>query len=77
MSPHRAAREQKALAYLRQRGRASAFEIGAAAVHGERWANNKLWHAKEAIGLSIAVALARDGTVRPTRRNEFEIVETA
>jgi hypothetical protein len=76
MSPHRATREAKALAFLRLRRRASALDIGGAAVRGESWARGpKVWRAVEQIGLAIAVTFARDGSVRPTRANQFEIVE--
>jgi hypothetical protein len=71
----RETREARALAFLRQRSPASALEIGAAAVRGEAWAgSSKVWKAKEQIGLSIALAFARNGLVRPTRTNKFEIV---
>jgi hypothetical protein len=67
-------REAKAIAFLRQRHRASALEIGAAAVKGEAWADaRRAWRNKEAIGISVAVALTRSGAVRPTKGNLFEI----
>ena len=65
MRRQRDIREAKALVYLRMRGQASALEIGAAAVRGEAWAiPRRPWKAKAHIGLTIAVALTRDGTVR-------------
>jgi hypothetical protein len=74
MSRQRDSREAKALAFLRLRHRASALEIGAAAVRGEAWARNpKVWKAVEQIGLALAVTFVRAATVRPTRSNMFEL----
>lgn len=75
MSRQRHIREAKALAYLRTHRRASVLEIGAAAVHGEAWSRSrKTWRAKEQIGLSIAVTLTRDGSIKPTWGNRFELI---
>jgi hypothetical protein len=71
-------RKAKALAFLRVRGRASALDIGAAAVRGEPWAHGPhTWKAKQEIGLIIAIDLARSGVLAPTRANEFEFTGSA
>jgi hypothetical protein len=68
-------RKAQALAFLRLRHCASTFEIGSAAVQGERWSASKLtWKAKEQIGTAIAVTLTRRGVLRPTRGNQFTLV---
>jgi hypothetical protein len=69
-------RESLALSFLRCLGRsASAFEIGAAAVRGERWATSpRTMRAKQEIGLQIAFKLLKRGLVRATRSNEFVAV---
>ena len=73
MSQHRDRREAKALAYIRRHGRASAIEIGTAAVAGESRARCIPMRGRESIGLSIAVALSRRGFIQPTRENTFRI----
>ena len=70
MSHHRT-REAKALLYIRRHGSASVLEIGTAAVAGENRACLMPRRAKDAIGLSIAVALARRGVIQATRENLF------
>ncbi|MPZ36765.1 MAG: hypothetical protein GEU95_01665 [Rhizobiales bacterium] len=77
MSPHRQsreAREQKALEFLRLRGKASAAQIGWAATRGETKGGWAFAQAQN-LGLAIAVALMRQGSARPTLKNEFEITE--
>ena len=54
MERRRHERESKAFHFLRQRTDASAFEIGAAAIRGERCAQRIGWRGKAAIGLAIA-----------------------
>lgn len=64
-------REARALRFLRLRARATALEIGAAAVRGEPRAAKIGMSARQAIGLSIAVSLARRGVVAVERNNTF------
>lgn len=64
--------EAKALRFLRLRARATALDIGAAAVRGEPRAAKISMSAREAIGLSIAVGLARRGVVTVERDNTFK-----
>lgn len=66
-------RHRKVLAFLHEHRKASALEIGGAAVCGERGAHRESWHSKEAIGLSIAFRLMALGLVKPTRGNQFEL----
>jgi hypothetical protein len=68
---NREQRETKALRLLSRLPSASAFEIGAAAVHGEPRAFAMPRKAKAAIGVSIAVELVRRGLATPTRDNRF------
>ena len=77
MSRQRDRREARALAYLQRHYRASALDIGAAAVAGEGRSGKISSHGKESIGLSIAIALARRGVVEATRENSFKIVRSA
>ena len=78
MSAQRAARREKALAFLRARQQASALEIGAAAVKGEGWAGSrKVWKAVETIGLQLAIGLMKAGHAQPTRNNHFRITTPA
>jgi hypothetical protein len=70
---HHSTREAKALAFIRRNGCVSALDIGRAAVAGERRAGFMPWRAKDAIGLSIAVALAQRGLIEATRGNQFRI----
>lgn len=72
MSRKRQQRRQRALACIASRGTASALEIGRAATIGESWARRDMWRAVESIGMNIALALVRDGKLRPTRSNQFE-----
>ena len=70
---HHGDREAKALAYIRRNGRASALEIGTAAVAGESRARRIPWRGRASIGLNIAVALSRRGLIQPTRENTFRM----
>jgi hypothetical protein len=76
MSHHRD-REAKALAYIRRNGCASALEMGSAAVAGESRARRIPMRGRESIGLSIAVALSRRGTIQATKGNMFRIAPPA
>jgi hypothetical protein len=71
---HHGTREAKALAFISRSGRASTIEIGRAAVAGEDRARFMPWPAKDAIGLSIAIALAKRGLIEATPGNQFRIV---
>ncbi|MEI9403374.1 hypothetical protein [Mesorhizobium argentiipisi] len=70
---NRDTREAQGLAYIRRNRCASALEIGQAAIQGEARSREIPWRAKEAIGLSIAIELARKGKVTPTRGNQFRL----
>jgi hypothetical protein len=64
-------RERQALKYLAERNRASALDLGTAAVAGERPHN---WKARAGIGLALGVHFVERGFARPTRFNQFEWV---
>ena len=72
MSRQRETREQKALAFLRLRRRASAAEIGWAAAKGEGPAGYWRFAQAQNLGLALAMQLVRDGIARATPKNEFE-----
>jgi hypothetical protein len=65
-------REGKALAMMRWRQRASALEIGSAAVAGEKRSRRMRMRDRELIGLGIASEWVRRGLAAPTRDNCFE-----
>lgn len=67
----RSERELRVLNLLQRRTRVSALEIGSAAVRGEAAARRMKITDKQAIGLSIAVSLARRGVVAVERDNTF------
>jgi hypothetical protein len=74
VSRHRDVREAKAFAYLQRHPYASAFELGNAAVAGEKRSSKMSRQGKEAIGISIAVHLMRCKKLGVTRRNDFRLV---
>ncbi len=68
----RAARREKALAFVRTHEVVTALEIGRAAVAGEAWAaNRKVWRRVEAIGLELACRFVKIGAAKASRSNEF------
>ena len=71
MSRQRQEREARALRLLRQRPKATAIEIGTAALRGDGCVCKIPRDGREAIGLSIAASLVRRGLTRPTRENAF------
>jgi hypothetical protein len=73
MSRQRDQREAKALAYLKRKRRASAYEIGRAALLGEPRAGRIPRRAKESIGLSIGLSFVRRGIAQATRDNQFRL----
>jgi hypothetical protein len=74
MSRRRDQRKAKALAYLQEWKRASALDLGNAAVSGETAAKFIPRRHREKIGLSIGVMYVRRGFACTTRSNNFEWV---
>ena len=67
----------RALTRLQQLRRpATAFEIGTAAIEGERRAKCITRDGREQIGMAIAVALARRGLLAATPDNQFLLIHT-
>src|SRR3974390_2892798 len=65
----------RALTRLQQLRRpATAFEIGTAAIEGERRAKCITRDGREQIGMAIAVALARRGLLAATPDNQFLLI---
>lgn len=74
MSRVRDKRESQALKYLTQKGRATALDLGTAAVAGEAKLN---WKARAGIGLALGLHFVERGFARADRFNRFEWVPPA
>lgn len=72
MTRRRDARESNALKHLTQRGGASAFELGTAAVRDEGELTRHVF--LERLGFKIGFRFVQRGIARVTRENRFEWV---